>query len=255
MDLRTVPPGDAAEQIALHGCAVVPGVLSPAEVRSATAALDQVFAAEADVAEDRGWRTDARLVAYALPAKHDVFLQLCTHPGLLALADEVLGPDCVVAGFNGLTMVAGGRGQDIHADHPVPTPGTTLFLHLVCALDPFTEANGATRVVPGSHLEGPPPAGIDLERRAVPAEVGAGGVVAFDAALQHAGSANRSSGPRRALHVFFARPWVQPHWDLPATLSAETAGRLDEEQRRRLGYDRRRPAVFDLDARRVVRDG
>lgn len=254
MDPTTLTQQGLVDQIAGPGYAVVPDVLSPDEVREATGALVEVFRDEADIAEDRGWLTDARRVAYALPAKHEAFLELCTHPGLVGLADAVLGPDCVVAGFNGLTMRPGGRGQEIHADHPVPTPGTTLFLHLVCALDGFTEANGATRVVPGSHLEVPPPLQDDLEGRSVAAEVPAGGVVAFDAALQHAGGANRTTGPRRALHVFFARPWVQPHWDFAATLPPDVAARLSGEQRRRLGLSGGRSARFDLVDRRVVRD-
>lgn len=231
-----------------QGFVVVRDVLAPAEVDRVTAALDEVFASEEDIATDRGWATDVHRVAYALPAKHPDLLAACFHPGLLAVAREVLGDDCVVAGCNGLDLPSDGAPQRLHRDHPVPTPGTTLYLHVVCALDPFRERTGATVVVPRSHLV---PDGLPVDG-AVPVEISRGSVVAFDGSLVHAAGVNRTPGRRRALHLFFARPWVQPHWDFPATLPSSLALELTDEQRRILGYDDR-PRRFDLSTRRVAR--
>ncbi len=52
----------------------------------------------------------------------------------------------------------------------------------------------------------------------------------------HAGSANRTDGPRRAIHAFFLRPWVQPHWDFRASLSRRAARALTAKQRALLGF-------------------
>lgn len=245
---------DVAAAVARDGFAVVDRVLDVDEVARATVALDAAFVAEDAIAADRGWLTAAHRVAYCLPAKDAVFLDLCTHPGLLAVARSVLGDDHVVAGFNGLDLPAGSTGQDLHRDHPVPTPGTTLYLHLVVALDAFTAANGATVVVPGSHrgVGAERPAG-EQDEPAVAVPVAAGGVVAFDGALVHAAGPNRTGARRRALHVFYARPWVQPHWDFPASLPPEVASALSDEQRRLLGFTGR-PRRFDHAARRVVRE-
>lgn len=242
-----------ARRVVEEGCAVEDGVLDGAVTVAAAGALEEVFADEDVVAEDRGWTTATYRVAYALPVKHPTFLELCTHPGLLDRARGILGEDCVLAAFNGLAVPPGGVGQALHRDHPVPTPGTPLYLHLVCALDAFTVANGATRVVPRSHVDPGarrPPS--ELEDQAVPVEVAAGGVVAFDGSLVHAAGPNRTDRPRRALHVFFARRWVQPHWDFPGSFPAEVASALSEEQREVLGFTNR-PRRFDLDERRVVR--
>lgn len=239
-----------APALAADGFAVVGGVLDVATTAAAADALDAVFAAEDDIALERGWRTEAHRVAYALPAKHPTFLALCTHPGLLGLARAVLGDDAVLAGCNGLTMVPGGAAQRLHRDHPVPTPGTTVYLHLVVALDPFTAANGATRVVPRSHATPPDGDPADQEHRTVALPADAGAVVAYDGALLHAGSANRTEGPRRALHAFFARSWALPHWDLLASLPPNVAAGLDAETRAVLGGDRR-VRVWDPVERRV----
>ncbi|MGI8939634.1 MAG: phytanoyl-CoA dioxygenase family protein [Iamia sp.] len=241
-----------AERIASDGHATVRQVLDEADRTAAIVALERIFASEADIADERRWATDAYRVAYALPAKDPLFLSLCTRPAVLALAREVLGDDCVLAGFNGQTMQPQGSGQPLHRDHPVPTPGMTMYLHAVCALDRFTVANGATRAVTASHrgsLADRDPA--DLEAMAVPIPLDAGDVVAFDGSLVHAAGANTTTGPRRALHLFFGRPWVVPHWDFPATFGP-AASTLSEEQRRLLGFNAK-PRRFDLAQRRVVR--
>lgn len=230
------------------GYTVVDGVLDAEAVARCLAALEDVFAAEADIADIRQWNIPAYRVAYMLPAKHRVFLDQCRPGPLVDLAAAVLGEDCVFAGFNGITMNPGGEGQPLHRDHPQPTPGVPLYLHTVIALDRFTVANGATRVVPGSHLS------AELDEPAhdaavVHLELSPGSAVVFDAAGLHAGSANTTDMPRRALHVLFARRWVQPHWDFPGSLREADAAGLDDERRRLLGFGNL-PARYDHDARR-----
>lgn len=251
----TATPTEISERIATDGHAIVRQVLDDTDRAATIDALERIFAGEADIAEERRWSTDAYRVSYALPAKDPVFLSLCTRPAVLALARAVLGDDCVIAGFNGQTMQPCGSGQPLHRDHPVPTPGMTMYLHAVCALDPFTVANGATRVVTASHrgsrAERDP---AELEAMAIPIPLGAGDAVAFDGTLVHAAGANTTTGRRRALHLFFARPWVVPHWDFAATFDADAASALSEEQRRLLGFEAK-PRRFDLTARRVVRGG
>ena len=239
----------AAASIAADGYAVVTDVLSSERVGRCVDALESVFAAEDDIADVRQWRTPDYRVAYMLPAKHATFLDLC-RPGVLSeLASELLGADSVMAGFNGLAMLPGGGGQPLHRDHRVPTPGTTLYLHAIVALDRFEEANGATRVVPGSHLATDPSDAPGDEASAVYTEFEPGDAVVIDAACMHAGSANTTAAPRRALHILFARRWVQPHWDFPGSLRPDDAATLDDERRRLLGFGNV-PARYDHGDRR-----
>ncbi|MCB0979540.1 MAG: phytanoyl-CoA dioxygenase family protein [Acidimicrobiaceae bacterium] len=235
-------------EILRDGYTVVEGVLDAAAIARCTDALDDVFATEADIADVRQWNTADYRVAYMLPAKHPVFLDQCRPGPLVELAASVLGDDCVFAGFNGITMNPGGAGQPLHRDHPQPTPGVPLYLHAVIALDRFTVANGATRVVPGSHL-GSAVEEPATEACAVHVELAAGAAVVFDAAGLHAGSANATRAPRRALHVLFARRWVQPHWDFPGSLREADIATLDDDRRRLLGFGNV-PARYDHDARR-----
>lgn len=246
-----------AEDLSTAGWSVVEGILGADTVSVACDRLDAIFDSEADVAAERGWLTDTYRVSYALAAKDRLFVDLCTDPRVLEVVRAVLGSDARVAGCNGFDLLPGGPAQDLHRDHPDPTPGSTLYLHVVVALDAFTEANGATRVVPASHsrtdLRGESPRdgqsaqgrGSDGPRprdttprdaEVVSVEVPVGGAVAFDGALVHGAGANRSFGRRRALHLFYCRSWVRPHWDWPATFTAEQAAELSDGQRGLFGF-------------------
>ena len=248
MSRRAASPPNPRDQIIQEGYTVVEGVLDEGTRERCLAALEAVFGAEADIAVQREWDTPTYRIAYMLPAKHPVFLDQC-RPGVLAtLAASVLGRDCVLAGFNGNSIKPGSQGQPLHRDHPEPTPGVPLYVHAVVALDRFTTENGATRLVPGSHRE--PIADLTAaEPLARHVELVPGAAVVFDAACLHAGSANVTATPRRALHVLFARRWVQPHWDFPGSLREHDVATLDDERRRLLGFGNV-PARYDHEARR-----
>lgn len=231
--------GRWAADIGDVGYAVVAGAFTSDEVVILRRALERVFAQERAVAAERGWANDTYRVAYMLPAKDRRFLEVAWHPNLLALARAVLGNDCVLAALNGLTPTPGGRAQRLHRDEPPWVPTQTLQLQLVCVLDPFTEERGATRVVPRSHRwPGTPTADVlDRSAESIVAEVGS--VIGYDAALWHGSGENRTPWPRCALHVYFSRPWVTPHWDFPASLPPDVAASLTEDQRRVLGFANR----------------
>lgn len=242
---------EIAEAVAGRGWTTVDGVLGAAAVDDARRGLDEVFAAEDDIADERGWRTATYRVSYALPVKDRRFVELATAPQVLAIARSVLGDDCVLAACNGIDLVPGGPAQRLHRDHPDPVDATTLFVHIVVALDDFTEDNGATVVLSGSHRG---PWAPEAPTPAVPiaATVPAGGAVVYDGCLVHGAGANNTDGRRRALHLFFARWWVRPHWDLDADLTDEVRASMSAEQRRAFGAELR-PRRFDVGRRRTVR--
>lgn len=228
-----------AAELRRRGYTIVTGVLTPDEVAAARAALDAVFTRERALAPRRGWLTDAYRVAYMLPQKHALFRSFCERAELLALMRAVLGPGCVLGSLNGLDMLPGGAGQELHIDQSESVPGTLLTVNALHTLDDFTSANGCTRLVPCSHERtwtGTPAEVAEAEAEAIPLEAPAGSLIAYSGGAWHAGGANRTGRPRRAIHAFFVRPWVQPHWDFRASLSWRAARALTAEQRSLLGF-------------------
>jgi ectoine hydroxylase-related dioxygenase (phytanoyl-CoA dioxygenase family) len=75
------------------------------------------------------------------------------------------------------------------------------------ALDDFTAENGATSIIPGSHLWSD--ARIPTREEMIPAIMPAGSMVYFLNTLWHSGGANTTSVPRRSLTVQYCQPWIR----------------------------------------------
>jgi ectoine hydroxylase-related dioxygenase (phytanoyl-CoA dioxygenase family) len=122
------------------------------------------------------------------------------------IVSTVLGGAAEVR-LHGRNPLPGGGRQGLHADQP-PAPGSDgpPALTLIWMLDDFTEHNGATRVVPGSHLRrSMVPRSLAQPMCSHPEECtlsgAAGDVVVMDSHLWHAGGRNASSGMRRSIQM------------------------------------------------------
>ena len=98
-------------------------------------------------------------------------------------------------------------------------------------LDDFTEENGATRVVPGSHRrtvrvgdELPDPLAPHPEQVTLTAP--AGTVIVFNSHLWHGGTRNNTDRPRRALHSYFTGRGNGQQLNQRAFIRPETLARL-----------------------------
>jgi ectoine hydroxylase-related dioxygenase (phytanoyl-CoA dioxygenase family) len=114
-----------------------------------------------------------------------------------------------------------------HQDYPYWYVRTPEHAHEIVTamlfLDDAVAANGALRVLPGSHRGGPAPRDrgeasgfladpvrIDSAREAL-IEVEAGSVLFFPALLLHRSTPNASDRPRRAILLSF-QPWAGRAW-------------------------------------------
>ena len=77
------------------------------------------------------------------------------HPNVLPVVEGVLDDGCLISSLSSIAICAGETPQPIHADDqlmPIPKPHPPTVCNTMWALTDFTEANGATRIIPGSHL-------------------------------------------------------------------------------------------------------
>jgi ectoine hydroxylase-related dioxygenase (phytanoyl-CoA dioxygenase family) len=141
---------------------------------------------------------------YALFAKTRVLDDLATHPLVLDTLDRVLGPAQLSAPA-AIEIGPGERAQGLHPDdaiYPIPRPHPELVVNVMWPLVDFTEENGATRVLPGSHRwtsERPVP---DAETVAV--TMPAGSAMLYVGSLWHGGGANTTSEPRPGVVLHYA---------------------------------------------------
>jgi ectoine hydroxylase-related dioxygenase (phytanoyl-CoA dioxygenase family) len=223
------------------GYVIVPDVLSAEQVREANEALDAIFEREKEIGPERNWHNATYKVAYMLPQKDPLFRSLCFGETVLELMKALLGPRFVLGSLNGLSMTPGGEIQPLHIDQEESVPGEVLTINAMHTLDPFTEENGGTRVIPGSQRRRWE-RGLDreeIEKETVYLEAPAGSLVAFNGGLWHAGSRNRTDRPRRALHAFFHKRWIVPQWDYTRSFTADVVEQLSPEQLRLFGFGAR----------------
>jgi len=93
---------------------------------------------------------------YALLAKNpDVFSDMVLHPLALYFAERELGRSCLLSALLAINLHPGETVQPWHCDDQqvmIPRPRPTFGVSTFWTIDPMTEQNGATEIIPGSHL-------------------------------------------------------------------------------------------------------
>ncbi|MCB0688235.1 MAG: phytanoyl-CoA dioxygenase family protein, partial [Saprospiraceae bacterium] len=124
---------------------------------------------------------------------------------------RVLGKEMKLSSLNYRAAKPGMGEQKLHVDwHETVDPGDFKVCNSIWLLDDFSAYNGATRMVPGTHLEGRLPQDV-LEDPMAPhpdellLEAPAGTVAIFNSHTWHGGTRNKSSRLRRAIHSYFCR--------------------------------------------------
>jgi len=112
----------------------------------------------------------------------------------------------------------------------------------VWLLDEFTEHNGATRIVPGSHRSRrSPPWSSDPLPDEIALTAPAGSVALWLSNTWHRSGPNSTDRPRRALIINYNRSWVRGFTDFTATLDPQVAKRFSPTARYLLGFGARAP--------------
>ena len=221
-----------------QGYAVIEGAVAPTLVAALRTALDEVERRQGlGYAGSRfeGYQT---VRIYNLLAHDEIFWRVPLHEHVLPVAERFLDSELLLSSLSAITLGPGQEGQPLHEDTqqiPLPRPRQALALNAMWALSDFTEANGATRIIPGSHrYDGPPPFGADLPT--VPAEMPAGSVMLFDSQLWHAGGANTTNERRYAMACYYCVGWMRQQENQLLGIPTELAARMPRRLQELLGY-------------------
>ncbi len=221
-----------------NGFLILPGALDTATVHALRARFDDLVASEGEqagieVSQEVGSDRLANLVE-----KDSLFDYCWTYPPQLSAVMRVFaGHDFKLHSVNGRSAHPGHGMQALHTDwHEPVEPGDYQVCNSIWMLDAFTEENGATRVVPGSHgWRRVPKEAMTDPRDHHPHEVlllgEAGTCAIFNSHVWHGGTANQSDGPRRALHGAFVRREHKQQTVQREHLSPATIDRLTTAQR------------------------
>jgi ectoine hydroxylase-related dioxygenase (phytanoyl-CoA dioxygenase family) len=227
---------DVARRLLDDGYVIVSGLLTAADVRSAAADLGRVL--EAIPTGRNAFEGLSTQRVYALFAKTRTFDRVAVHPLLLEVLDQVLGHYQLSAPV-GIRIGPGERAQILHRDdavYPLPQPGPPVIVNTMWPLDEFTEDNGATRFVPGSHRWEPgrvPTAEDPILTATMPP----GSVMFYLGSLWHGGGANRTDRPRLGVILEYAAAWLRPQENHCLAVPRSIVRQLPERLQELLGYN------------------
>ena len=112
------------------------------------------------------------------------------------------------------------------------------------ALDDFTTENGATELIPGSHLWGPDEAPTADDPRTIRATMPAGSVMIWQGPLFHRGGATASNATRLGITLQYCQPWLRQIENMVLAVPPEQAARYSKRVRAMLGYDLMEPSFM-----------
>lgn len=236
-------------RIADHGYTIVPDAIE----------LDLIDALAAELARlerDLGAGPAANLFEgtrtvriYNLLARGPLFQRIPVHGAVLPIVERVLDRGCLVSSLSSIAIDPGQTPQPLHADDqliPLPRPHVPIVVNSMWAITDFTDANGATRVVPGSHRRAEVPT-LGVAYDTVPAIMARGSVMIYDGALWHGGGANTSGARRVGVAMNYCAGFIRQQENQQLGIPLATARTFSPRLRKLAGFGLYRRLLGHID--------
>jgi ectoine hydroxylase-related dioxygenase (phytanoyl-CoA dioxygenase family) len=226
------------EVIARDGYTIVENAIEPDVLEELN---EDLFRLERDyevVPADNSFEGDRTVRIYNLLAFGRLYEAIPVHDHVLPIVEGVLDRGCLVSSLSSISILPGETAQPIHADDqliPLDKPHAPTVCNSMWALTDFTEENGATRVIPGSHLaDCSPDYGKPYD--SVPAEMAQGSVLVWHGSLWHGGGANRTDQRRVGVAMNYCAGWIRQQENQQLGIPREIAARFSPRLRQLCGY-------------------
>jgi ectoine hydroxylase-related dioxygenase (phytanoyl-CoA dioxygenase family) len=227
-----------AARIARDGYTILEDAIEPGLVEALSADLLRLER-ELSVRPARNDFEGTRTVRiYNLLVHGPLYEGIPVHAGVLPLVEAVLDAGCLVSSLSSISIDAGETPQPIHADDqmiPLPKPHVATVCNTMWALTDFTEENGATRIIPGSHLRDHSPV-YGRHYDSIPAEMRRGSVLVWHGSLWHGGGANRTDTRRVGIAMNYCAGWIRQQENQQLGIPRDVAQRFSPRLRELVGY-------------------
>jgi ectoine hydroxylase-related dioxygenase (phytanoyl-CoA dioxygenase family) len=232
-----------AAEIRAQGFTVIPDLLGGAELNAFRTALQPLLGTHRGRNDFEGFQTER---VYTLIARAKVFEDIAVDPRLLALIGQFLQPNFLLSASHSISLNPGETVQSIHSDdgfYRQARPRAPIGISVIGAIDDFTKANGATEVIPGSHLWGEPGATgrpndmAEIEALLIPMEIPAGAALVFAGTLLHRGGANVTDKARLAFTNQYCEPWARPQENFWLSVPRDRVRSMSRVAQVLLGYE------------------
>jgi ectoine hydroxylase-related dioxygenase (phytanoyl-CoA dioxygenase family) len=175
---------------------------------------------------------------YNLLVYGKLYERIPVHENVLPIVEGVLDPGCLISSLSTIHILPSEMAQPIHADDqlmPVAKPHVPFVCNTMWAMTDFTEANGATRILPESHLRDHSP-NYGQAYESVPAEMSRGSVLVWHGSLWHGGGANRTDQPRLGIAMNYCAGFIRQQENQQLGIPREIAAGFSKRLQELVGY-------------------
>lgn len=235
------------QAMAEDGWMALERAIDPARISALNTELDDAYRINRAYQVKNGVAAGTDGAVHHLVCQKGAFLDFLDRNPCAPLLDRFFSGPYILNTYGGVLNLPGNLSYvgRVHRDLRTHCGDLRLMVQLLVMLDDFTEANGATFLLTGSHRRADNPPDQEFFERAERATGAAGTIVMFDSNLWHAAGANTTAGPRRALTIAFTRPFIKQQFDYPRALGYDGGPAFSENLRQVLGYNARVPASLD----------
>jgi ectoine hydroxylase-related dioxygenase (phytanoyl-CoA dioxygenase family) len=207
------------EEFDTSGFTIFENVLTTTEVDTLVDAVHRFEKRSDPLTKTHQIRGKNTIRTVGLICKDHHFADLVSNYVLLEVIERILGTEFLLFNIFAVNIQPGEVAQALHTDDltlDIPRPYSPKVVNVIFALTDFTEKNGATRLVPGSHMWADKPADNPIDafarneqRETIPAVMPRGSAIIYNGSLWHGGGQNKSSDERIGFSVAYSRGWMR----------------------------------------------
>jgi ectoine hydroxylase-related dioxygenase (phytanoyl-CoA dioxygenase family) len=241
-DVRTLTDeaiDTATESIAGEGWAIVEGAVAPELCDAIGSDLRRLERELGIVPADNLFEGLRTTRIYNLLVHGPLYEQIPVHPNVLPIVERVLDPGLLISSLSSIAIGPGEEAQLLHADDqliPLPRPHVPIVCNTMWAITDFTSSNGATRLVPRSHLSAELPEMFGDYPNLVQAEMPKGSVLVWVGSLWHGGGANRTDERRVGIAMNYCAGFIRQQENQQLGIPRDTARHFDRRLQQLVGY-------------------
>ena len=175
---------------------------------------------------------------YNLLVHGEVLERIPVHANVLPIVEGVLDSGCLISSLSSIAICSGETPQPIHADDqliPIPKPHPPTVCNTMWAITDFTEANGATRIIPGTHKASSSPE-YGKHYDSIPAEMDRGSVLIWHGSLWHGGGPNVTADRRVGVAMNYCAGYIRQQENQQLGIPRDVAKGFGERLQRLCGY-------------------
>ena len=247
IDIKEYDKAQFTRAIREEGYCIVENILDTEQIGKLREETGKAITAESDYHGTTEYRDYG--VVQACPMYGGTFLTLLENRTFIEPFNDVMGDGCILYVYitSSMPPYSPNFSSRVHVDRPRLFPDYCECFAGLLLLDDFTEENGSTLYLPGSHNLAEKPDDDYFYKNAEKVIAPAGSVFYFNLRLWHAGGLNETSTWRHALALGMVRPYLKQKFDLPGIIAhyKVDTGHITDYARQKLGYFAIPPSSLD----------